>query len=403
MITFTYTARDGSGQRITAEIEAESEKSAAHLLSSRGLVPLSIKPKPEKKGLFNFGERIPTKQKVIFSRQLATLVNAGLPLVQSLTTVAKQTSSKPLQTIIGAIVNDVEAGSSLANALAKYPKVFDTVYVSLITAGEASGTLDTSLERLAAQQEKDSEIVSRVRGALIYPLIVLMVLFAVLIFMMVAVLPQVESLYSQLPGAKLPLITTILLNSSHWLVKAWWALALLLIAIVVFARRWIATPRGREAFDTFKMRAWTTSPLFMKMYMARFSRTAATLIGSGVPMIKALDTTAKAVGNVHLAAAINKASEAVKGGKTLSESLAGDPNFLDLVPNMINIGEQSGQLDDMLTKLADYYEKEVDNQIKTISTVIEPALMIIVGIMALVIVASVLLPIYSLAGKGFVH
>lgn len=404
MITFVYSARDQkTGNKVTAEIQAQNEATAARLLHERGLTVMEIKPKNAPRSFGIFRERVSTKQRVIFSRQLATLVNAGLPLVQSLTTVEHQTPNKLLKEAIGTIINDVEAGSPLANAMAKHPKLFDSVYVSLIAAGEASGTLDVTLERLATQQEKDAEIVSRVRGALIYPLIVLVVLFAVLIFMMVAVLPQVQSLYNQLPGAKLPMITSALLTSSHWLIQIWWVIIILAFLGVFFARRWLTTPSGRESLDRFKMKSWPAGQLLMKMYMARFSRTSATLIASGVPMIKALDTTANAVGNVHLAASINRVSEAVKGGKNLSDSLKSDPNFLELVPSMVSIGEQSGALDEMLGKLADYYEKEVDNQIKTISTVIEPALMITVGVIALIIVASVLLPIYNLAGQGFVR
>jgi len=355
----------------------------------------------EQAGRGGIGSRVPAKQRVIFSRQMSTLINAGLPLVQGLSTVQNQTTNKTLKLITGDIIRDVEAGSSLANSLAKYPKVFDKVYVSLVAAGEASGTLDKSMERLAIQQEKDSEIVSRVRGALMYPAIVLVVLFAVMIFMTVAVIPQVQNLYNSLPDAKLPLITTILIDFSHAFTKLWWLVVLIVIGIVFGARQWISKPAGRETMDSLKMRVWPAGVLMMKLYMARFARTASTLIGAGVPMIQALDTTADAVGNTHLSKAINKAAEQVKGGKSLSASLTGDPNFLPLVPGMINVGEESGALDEMLGRVADYYEKEVDNEIRTISSVIEPVMMIAVGIIALIIVAAVLLPIYSLAGKNF--
>lgn len=363
-------------------------------------VAVAADPK-EQAGRGGIGSRVPAKQRVIFSRQMSTLINAGLPLVQGLSTVQIQTTNKTLKLIISDIIRDVEAGSSLANSLAKYPKVFDKVYVSLVAAGEASGTLDRSMERLATQQEKDSEIVSRVRGALMYPAIVLVVLFAVMIFMTVAVIPQVQNLYNSLPDAKLPLITTILISFSHAFTKLWWLVVLIVIGIVFGARQWISKPAGRETMDSLKMRVWPAGVLMMKLYMARFARTASTLIGAGVPMIQALDTTADAVGNTHLSKAINKAAEQVKGGKSLSASLTGDPNFLPLVPGMINVGEESGALDEMLGRVADYYEKEVDNEIRTISSVIEPVMMIAVGIIALIIVAAVLLPIYSLAGKNF--
>lgn len=400
MQTFLYTARDlKTGANVSAEIEAQDEKSAARVLFDRGLSPLEIKIK-QQGGLGRLRNRITSKQLVVFSRQLSTLVNAGLPLVQSLSSVRDQTSNKAFKDIVSKIINDIEAGSSLADALGKYPKLFDEVYTSLISAGESSGTLDASLERLANRQEHDAEIVSKVRGALVYPLVVLLVLAAVLVFMLVAVLPQVKNIYNEMPGAHLPFITSWLLALSSVVTKLWWVILLLVIVGGYGLWRWLKTPGGRDLADELKLKMWPVRPLYTKLYMARFSRTAATLVASGVPLIKMLETSAKAVDNVHVAGSIKKAAEKVKGGKALSESLRGDPYFLDLVPNMISIGEQAGALDSILGKVADYYEKEVDTQVKSISTIIEPVLMIFVGIIALVVVAAVLLPIYSLVGKN---
>lgn len=404
MENFSYVARDlKTGEKIEAEVDAENEAAAARLLSERGLAPLEIKKKKTKSSSLAFLHRIPAKEKVIFSRQLSTLINAGLPLVQSLSTVKEQTSNKNFQAIIGKLVNDVEAGSSLADALTHYPDIFDDVYCSLIAAGETSGTMDKSLERLANQQEKDSELVSKVRGALVYPMIVIVVLVGVVTFMLTTVLPQVQSLYKGLPGARLPLVTRLLLDLSQFIINYWWVIVFGIGLSIFLFLRYIKSPNGRRSFDRFKMHAPLFGPLLMKIYMARFARTAATLVASGVPMIKMLNTSGRAIGNVHLEAALVKATEQVKGGRALSDALSGDKNFLDLVPNMIHIGEQSGSLEGMLSKLADYYEKEVDNQVKSISTIIEPAMMVIVGVIALVMVAAVLLPIYSLAGKNLVH
>ncbi|MBI4033488.1 type II secretion system F family protein [Candidatus Saccharibacteria bacterium] len=404
MLTYVYTAREGgSGKHISAEIEAEDERAAAKILMERGLAPLDISIKGEKKGAGALLGRISTKQKVIFSRQLSTLINAGLPLVQSLEHVRGQTSNKSLQAIIGKLITDVEAGSTLSNALGRHPKVFDTVYVSLIAAGETSGTLDKSLERLANQQEKDAEIISKVRGAMVYPFIVILVMVGVVTFMLVTVLPQVQSLYDSIPGATLPIFTRALLAVSDFIRHFWW-LVLIIIGVLAFVTtRWARTGPGKQVIDRLKMKAWPVGPLFMKLYMARFARTASTLVGSGVPMLTMLSTTSSAINNVHVSASINRAAEKVRGGKALSQAMADDPNFLDLVPNMIKIGEESGSLQDMTAKVADYYEKEVDNQIKSISTLIEPLLMISIGIMALIIVAAVLLPIYSLAGKNLIR
>ena len=401
MLTFSYIAHDSkTGKKVQAEVEATNEQAAAKILAERGLSVLDITPVKEKTALGAFLKRVPEKQKIIFSRQLSTLINAGLPLIQSLRTVKEQTSNKTLQEIVGKVITDVEAGGQFSAALAQHPKVFNEIYVSLVAAGEASGTLDKSLERLADQQEKDSETVSRIRGAMVYPFIVLLVLIGVVAFLLTAVLPQVETLYKGLPGARLPFLTRVLLSVSHVLVHVWWAVILVLIIAVVFLLRWRRTEKGRSVIDGLKIKVFLIAPLYNQLYMARFARVGATLVGSGVPMIKMLDTTSRGIGNVHIEASIKKATEKVKGGMALSESLKGDPNFLELVPNMIKIGEQSGSLETMLIKVADYYDKEVDNKIKNLSTAIEPLMMVVIGILALLIVAAVLLPIYSLAGKN---
>jgi type IV pilus assembly protein PilC len=347
--------------------------------------------------------RVKTKDKVLFSRQLSTLINAGLPLIQSLRNVSSQTTSKEFKVVITKIIADVEAGSALSAAMAKYPDVFNEVYVNLIAAGEASGTLDKSLERLADQQEKDAEIISKVRGAMVYPIIVLLVMVLVVGFMIVKVVPQVQVLYDGIPGASLPLVTKILLATSHFIIKFWWLVLIVIGLGVFFGTRWARTGPGKEFVDKAKMKMWPVGPLFMKMYMARFARTGSTLVASGVPLIQMLQITANSVNNVHISHSITGAIEKVKGGKSLSESLQGDPNFLELVPNMLHIGEESGAIEDMLSKTADYYEREVDNEIKTISTIIEPVLMVVLGVVAFAIVAAVLLPIYSLAGKTIIR
>lgn len=402
MQTFTYVAHDSkTGQKVQAEVDASDESAAAKILVQRGLSPLEINPVNQQGSVLDsFRNRVPTKQKVIFSRQLSTLLNAGLPLVQSLTAVQAQISNKTLKQIMTEVIGEVEGGSSFADALAKHPTMFDDVYVSLVAAGEASGTLDTSLQRLADQQEKDAEIISKVRGAMVYPAVVILVLIAVSIFMMTTVLPEVQNFYKGLPGAKLPFITVVLLGIAHFITHFWWLIIIILLVAIYLLIRWARSTAGKATLDELKIRTPVVNQLFMRLYMTRFARTASTLVASGVPMLKMLNTSADAVGNVHISQAVKAAAEQVKGGKSLSDSLKGDPHFLPLVPDMIRTGEQSGQLEGMLGKLADYYEKEVDNQIKSISSIIEPALMIFVGIVALFIVAAVLLPIYSLAGKN---
>lgn len=402
MLTYNYTARDSaSGRTVKAEVQADSEQSAVKLIQSEGLVPIEISlAKQSGSGIFSRLQKARSKDKVLFSRQLSTLINAGLPLVQSLRSVATQTTNKQLKVIINEIINSVEAGSALSAAMARYPDTFSQVYISLIAAGEVSGTLDKALERLADQQEKDADIISKVRGAMVYPVIVLAVMVGVMAFMLVKVLPQVKTLYSDIGGAELPLVTRILLAVSDFVTHFWWVILILIGFAIFFGSRWARSVGGKRFVDKAKMKSWPIGGLFMKMYMARFARTGTTLIASGVPLIQMLEITSRAINNVYIEDSVKAAIEKVKSGKSLGESLSGDPNFLELVPNMLKIGEQSGSMEQMLGKAADYYEKELDNEIKTIQTTIEPVMMILMGIMAFTIVAAVLLPIYNLAGQA---
>lgn len=405
MLTYKYVAKDpNSGETIKAEMQADSEQAVSAKIVKLGYSPVSIKLNESTASpLAKFRNRVKSKDRVLFSRQLSTLLNAGLPLVQSLRSVGDQTTSKPLRIVISNVIASVEGGSTLSAALSKYPRVFNQIYISLVEAGEASGTLDKALERLAIQQEKDAEIVSKVRGAMIYPMIVVFVMILVIGFMIVKVLPQVKVLYDGLQGAQLPLVTRILLAISEFIIARWYFVLIILGILAFITSRWARTLGGKRVIDKLKMRAWPVGPLFMKMYMARFSRTGTTLVASGVPLIQVLTITADAVNNMYVGASLKKAIEKVRGGKSLADALTNDPNFLPLVPNMIRIGEQSGAIEKMLGKTADYYEREVDDQIKAIQTIIEPVLMVMLGVMAFVIVSAVLLPIYSLAGKTFIR
>lgn len=399
MLTFNYEARNtATGQKVKATVQADNERAAARLIQEQGLSPLEVTlQKDQKTSFFN---RIKSKDKILFARQLSTLINAGLPLVQSLRMVQKQTTSKPLNAVVGEVIGDVESGKSFSAALAVHPTVFNTIFVNLIAAGEASGTLDGALERLATQQEKDAEILSKIRGAMIYPAVVVAVMVAVVTFMLVTVLPQVNILYQGLPGAKLPLLTSVLLAVSALIIKFWWVLIIVAVIAFLYTSRWARTVGGKRVVDGLKMHTKPFGPLFMKVYMARFCRTGETLVSSGVPLLQMLDIVSKSINNVYVEESINKAIVQVKGGKSLADALEGDPNFLELVPNMLRIGEQSGSVEQMLSRTADYFEKEVDNQIKAINTIIEPMLMIVLGVVALIIVAAVLLPIYGLAGQN---
>lgn len=405
MLTYHYTARNPStGKQIKAAVQAESEASAAKLISQEGLVPTDIQL--ENVGFSGFGakfrNRVKSKDRVLFSRQLSTLINAGLPLLQALRSVNQQTVSKPLKVVLAEVIAGIEGGSTLSATMAKHPRVFNQVYVSLIAAGETSGTLDAALERLAVQQEKEADLNSKIRGALTYPVIVLLVMGGVVGFMVVKVLPQVKVLYEGLPGGSdgLPFITRIMLAFSDFVIHFWWIIAIVLAVLAFFTTRWARTGPGKQVIDKLKMKVWPIGSLFMKVYMARFARTGSTLVASGVPLLQMLTITSDAVNNVHIKASIMRGIEKVKGGKSLADSIENDTNFLPLVPNMLRIGEQSGSMEQMLAKVADYYEKEVDNEVAAISSIIEPVMMVVLGVVAFTIVAAVLLPIYGLASNS---
>jgi type IV pilus assembly protein PilC len=399
MPVYSYTARDTvNGKVVKSDVKADSERIARKLLLERNLVPSKMTQK-DKASNFSFGSGVKSKARILMTRQLSTLINAGLPLAQSLKTVADQSSSEKLKEIMQEIIHDVEAGGKLSDGFGKHPKVFSQVYIALIAAGEASGTLDETLERIASQQEKDAEINSKIKGAMIYPIIVLFVIFGVLVFLLTTVLPQIDTLYQDL-NKPLPLITKILFVMSTILTK-WWALIIVVVGLMIYgAVTYSRTDDGKKFFDKLKMKAPLFGRLFMKMYMARFARTAGTLLRSGVPMLDMLEVTARAVNNVHVELTIKQAASKVKTGSALSSSLQNQPTFLSLVPQMVRIGEQSGALDAMLNKTADFYEDELDNEIKAISTIIEPALMVVMAMMAGVIVGAILLPVYGLVGES---
>jgi type IV pilus assembly protein PilC len=401
MLTYKYTARDpATGKKIDGEIQADSEQAVTKAVKDQGYAVLTVKAQSTT-GLLNFlNKKVKAKDRVIFSRQLSTLISAGLPLVQSIRSVLAQTKSKPLKIVLSEVIVDVEAGKSFSESLSKHPQVFNQIFVNLVAAGEASGTLDAALERIANQQEKDAEILSKVRGAMVYPLIVLLVMGAVVTFMLVSVLPQVEELYSGLPGASLPFVTRLLLAVSNIVIGYWWLILIIFAVAGFFTSRYARTGPGKRVIDSLKLKMWPVKPLFTRMYMARFARTSTTLVASGVPLLQVLDITAKSVNNVLIEDSIMKATEQVKGGKSLSSALMNDENFLDLVPQMLKIGEDSGAIEQMLDKTADYYEKEVDDQIKAISTIIEPLLMVVLGVVAITLVSAILLPIYGLVGQG---
>lgn len=398
MKKFTYEARDkATGNIVKSLVQAESESEAAKALTAQGYMPLSIKEEVEGGWLARFTNRISSKDKIVFSRQLATLIGAGLPLTQSLHTVFEQTANKKMQEIVQEIIADVEGGKTLSSAFGKHPEVFNKIFIALVTAGEASGTLDDALKRIADQQEKDAAMVSKIRGAMVYPGIVLAVMVAVGVFMMVTIVPQVAKLYSDMKKT-LPVLTSILIGISNFVINFWWLTLILLALAIFFARQYVRTEAGSRLLDNLKLNMPPFKGMFRRLYMARFTRMGQTLLVTGVPMLDMLAIAAEGVNNAVVAEEITRAAGKVQSGKALSAALQTEDYILPMVPQMIKIGEQSGRIDEMMGKTAQAYEDELDEEIQAISTMIEPIMMVILAIFAGVLIGAVLFPIYSLVG-----
>lgn len=397
MKKFNYEARDQTTNKVTKSVvQADSESAAARLLIKQGFIPLNIKEQNDNNNFITrITGKITTKDRIVFTRQLATLIGAGIPLSQGLYTVLEQTQNKQMQAIVQEVASSVEGGKTLSESFAKHPDVFDVVFLSLVGAGEVSGTLDQSLQRIAAQQEKDANTMGKIKGALTYPVIVLVVIFAVVIFMLLTVVPQVQKLYHDLKKT-LPFLTQIMVGAADFLTHFWWIVIVAVIVGGYFLIQFSKTSTGIRAMDIFKLKVPVFSQMFRKLYMARFMRTGQTLLSTGVSMLDMLRLTSKSVNNSVIEESITRAADKVKGGKALSVALKPEAIILPLVPQMISIGEQSGRIDEMMGKAAQVYEEELDEQIKTISTAIEPILMVVLAVVAGSMVGAILMPIYSL-------
>ncbi|MDO4774018.1 MAG: type II secretion system F family protein [Candidatus Saccharibacteria bacterium] len=397
MKKYRYEARDSASDKIVkATIQAESENAAARVLTAQGFVPLKIDLDGDGAGFFErLSGRITVKDKIVFTRQLATLIGAGLPLAQSMRTVLEQTQNKKMQLIVQDIIADIEGGKALSDSFAKHPEAFDKVFIALVSAGEASGTLDQALKRVAAQQEKDAAMMNKIKGALTYPVIVLVVISLVVGFLLLTVVPQVKNLYKDL-GKELPMVTQMMVGAADFATNFWWLMIIMLGIAGYFFSQYLKTDAGIRTKDSFKLNVPLFKGMFRKLYMARFTRTGQTLLSTGVAMLDMLRISADAVNNVLIAETISRASDKVKGGKALSASLKGEEYMLIMVPQMIKIGEQSGKIDEMMGKCAQIYEDELDEEIKAISTAIEPILMVVLAVVAGGMVVAILLPIYGL-------
>ena len=400
MKRYNYRAKEkATGKQVKGSIQADSERLAGRLLVQQDLIPESIVEEGTTNPFTKFNNRITKKDQIMFTRQLSTLIGAGLPLSASLRTVVEQTENKGMKAVGEEILAATESGKSLYEAFSAHPTIFSGVYLALIQAGEKSGTLDIALKRLADQEEKDAAMLGKIRGALVYPAIILVVIIAVLLFMMFAVVPQVRDLYEDM-GEELPGLTQGLVGLTDFVVNFWWLILLLLIGGVVGATLFVKrTPAGKKIADAFKIHVPIFGGLFRKLYVSRFARTSEMLLSSGVPMVDSITIAIQSVSNSVVEAEYTKSIEFLKGGKSLSESIIDLDYMLPLVPQMAGIGEESGKIDEMLGKAAKVYEDELYEQINNISTMIEPILMVVMAGLIGVVVGGTLLPIYSLVNS----
>lgn len=400
MKRFDYRAKErDTGKSVRGSIQANDENAAGKLLVEQGYIPESIREKSGQGIIAQLTNRVRAKDRIVFTRQFAILIGAGLPLASSLRTLAEQTQSKPMKAIIEELLANVEAGKSLYEAFSKHPDVFSGVYLALIHAGEMSGTLDESLRRLADQEEKDMALASKIRGAMVYPLIILVVIIAVLAFMMIEVVPQVADLYDSM-DKQLPALTQFLVNLTDFFAKFWWVVVIA-VAVIVWGISYLVkhTESGRKAMDNFKVHMPMFGKLYVKLYVSRFSRTVEMMLATGVPMLDAVKISAESTSNKVVEEEYSKALETLKNGGTLSQGLKDRKYMLPLVPQMCSIGEESGKIDEMLGRAAAVYEAELDEEVNNISTMIEPILMVLMAGLIGVVIGGTLMPIYSLVSQ----
>lgn len=400
MKKYIYKAVDKTGKTITGEVEASNETHAGKLVKQKGLVLISLKAKGG--GIFGFitsyKNRVSKSDVTSFTRQFATMVNAGLPVTESLSILKLQTESN-IEPIIGRLVLDIEEGESLSVAMGRYPKIFTTTYVALVKAGEASGILDKILVRLADNLEKDEEFQGKVKGALIYPAIIIIGMIIVAIIMMIFVVPRLTSLYVDF-GAELPLPTKILVGISNLLIK-FWPIAIILLGLAIWGfSSYRKTVVGRRKIDELVFKLPIVGELQRKIILTELTRTLSLMVGTGVPILESLNITADVIANVVIKDAIKDAGRQIEKGFPIAYSFAKHPDaFPYILSQMVAVGEETGKMEEVLSKVSHVFEIESDQKVKTLTSAVEPIIMVILGIGVAFLVIAIILPIYNLTSK----
>lgn len=393
---FEYTAKNAaSGQILKGMLDVPTRDEVIAFIRKNRMILVSVREAPAQVRMPGFKKRVSTRDVVIFTRQFATMINAGLPLVQSLTILSAQTENKSLKDITKAVVYDVEAGNTLADALRKHPKAFSDLYVNMVAAGEAGGILDTILLRLATFLEKNDALVRKVKGAMVYPGVIMSVAVIAVAVLLVFVIPTFSAMFASV-NMTLPLPTRVVIGASHVLLRFWWLMFLVLGVGIWGFRAYYRTPGGRKVVDGGMLRAPVIGDLLRKSAVSRFTRTLGTLISSGVSILDGLEITAKTAGNRVIHDAVMQSRQSIAGGETIAGPLQTSAVFPPMVISMISVGEQTGGLDDMLTKIADFYDAEVDVAVSALLSLMEPIMIVVLGVIVGGMVVAMYLPIFDM-------
>lgn len=394
MQEFKYTVTDKKGVHHQGLVEAVNKKQAANILHEREFIILSI---TEKKGQFeiNLFNKIGIGPIAQFTRQLATMISSGLPLAESLEVLQKQTENKRLQVVIKEISEEISGGSSFSIALSKHPDVFNAAYINVIKAGEASGTIDKILIKLASTMEKEREFKGKIKGALIYPAIITMGMLGVAAIILIFVVPKLAEVYIDLE-IELPLPTLILIGISDFLVIFWWLVIIIIVVGLILLKRYRNTPSGALVVDRLLLRVPVTGKLSRDSSLTEFTRILGALVGAGVPILEALKISGESASNaVHRGAVENVVSKLEKGA-SLSKALETEGVFPPIIPQMVKVGEETGKMDEVLTRVSEFFEMEVDQEVKNLTTALEPIIMVVLGVMVGGLMVAIILPIYSI-------
>jgi len=399
MPIYEYKAKDKDGASQTGTVEAPSEEVAQEIIKDQDmiLIGLSERKKPtflqSSIGIFN---RVSSRDRVIFSRQLAVMISATVPITKALRILVKQTENITFKIIISELADEVDGGAKLSNAMSRYPQVFSQFFIHMIRSGETSGKLDEILNYLADQTEKDYDLINKIRSAMIYPAFIIVGLIAVAVLAMIYVIPKLTSVLIE-SGATLPLATRILISVSNFMVHQWWLILIVAVGAIIGYRTYYRTPVGRTQIDKFKLRAPILGNIFTKIYLTRFSRSLANLLASGIPLMRALDIVKNIVGNTIYQDLISQTIKEIEDGNPISTVFIKSKDVPTMLTQMLNIGEQTGRLDYILSKLSDFYAKEVTTAVDNLVTLIEPLVMVVMGVAVAILVSAILLPMYNLS------